>query len=71
VDGVVPRRGAGVLGGVAADFADRAADAADSAADVADRLGRELSSILPLAERNDDIALLVIKICEPGDALGT
>ena len=35
---------------------------AASAAEVADRLGRELSSILPLAERNDDIALLVVRI---------
>jgi PAS domain S-box-containing protein len=33
-----------------------------SAGEVADRLGRELSAILPLAERNDDIALLVVKI---------
>ena len=33
-----------------------------SAGEVADRLGRELSAILPLAERNDDIALLVVRI---------
>ena len=35
-----------------------------SAADVADRLGSELSAILPIAERNDDIALLVVKIAD-------
>ncbi len=35
-----------------------------SAADVADRLGQELSAILPLAQRNDDIALLVVKIAD-------
>ncbi len=44
-------------------FAASCASAA-SAAEVADRLGRELSSILPLAERNDDIALLVVRITD-------
>jgi hypothetical protein len=41
-----------------------ASSAAPSAAKVADRLGSELSAILPLAERNDDIALLVVRIGE-------
>ncbi len=35
---------------------------ARTAAEVADRLGSELSTILPLADRNDDIALLVVRI---------
>jgi PAS domain S-box-containing protein len=39
-------------------------ESAKTGADVADRLGEELSSILPLADRNDDIALLVVKIAE-------
>jgi PAS domain S-box-containing protein len=39
----------------------RAAGGAGSATEVIDRLGHELSAILPIAERNDDIALLVIK----------
>ena len=37
---------------------------ADSAAEVADRLGGEVSAILPLADRNDDIALLVVRIAD-------
>ena len=37
---------------------------ADSAAEVADNLGREVSAILPLADRNDDIALLVVRIAD-------
>jgi serine phosphatase RsbU (regulator of sigma subunit) len=37
---------------------------AGSAGDIADRLGHELSSILPLADRHDDIALLVVRITE-------
>jgi serine phosphatase RsbU (regulator of sigma subunit) len=37
---------------------------AASAGEVADRLGHELSSILPLADRHDDIALLVVRIAE-------
>jgi serine phosphatase RsbU (regulator of sigma subunit) len=41
---------------------DRAAADAGSATEVAKRLGRELSAILPIAQRNDDIALLVLKI---------
>lgn len=43
---------------------DASCASAASAAEVADRLGRELSSILPLAERNDDIALLVVRITD-------
>jgi PAS domain S-box-containing protein len=43
---------------------DASSASATTAADVADRLGHELSSILPLAERNDDIALLVVRIDE-------
>ena len=39
----------------------RAASEAGSATEVIDRLGRELSAILPIAERNDDIAILVLK----------
>jgi serine phosphatase RsbU (regulator of sigma subunit) len=35
---------------------------ASGAAEVADRLGHQLSAILPISERNDDIALLVLKI---------
>jgi len=41
---------------------ERAARATDSATTVADRLGRELSSILPIADRNDDIAMLVLTV---------
>jgi PAS domain S-box-containing protein len=41
---------------------DASSAAGSSAGDVADRLGSELSAILPLAERNDDIAMLVVKI---------
>ena len=40
----------------------RAAGSADSAAGVIDRLGRELAAILPISERNDDIAILVLKV---------
>jgi PAS domain S-box-containing protein len=43
---------------------DASGAAASSAGEVADRLGRELSSILPLADRHDDIALLVVRIGE-------
>ncbi|MDQ1534056.1 MAG: hypothetical protein QOF28_1817 [Actinomycetota bacterium] len=39
----------------------RAARGAGSATEVINRLGHELSAILPIAERNDDIALRVIK----------
>ncbi len=41
---------------------DRAATDEGSAAHVADRLGHELSTILPISERNDDIALLVLSV---------
>ena len=41
---------------------DASSASAASAAEVADRLGSELSALLPLAERNDDIALLVVRI---------
>jgi PAS domain S-box-containing protein len=40
----------------------RSASAAPDAADVADRLGHELSAILPISQRNDDIALLVLTV---------
>jgi PAS domain S-box-containing protein len=40
----------------------RAAGSADSAAEIIDRLGRELAAILPISERNDDIAILVLKV---------
>ena len=40
----------------------RSASAAPYAAGVADRLGHELSAILPISERNDDIALLVLTV---------
>jgi PAS domain S-box-containing protein len=43
---------------------DAASTPGSSAAEVADRLGGEISAILPLAERNDDIALLVVKIAD-------
>ena len=36
-----------------------------TASEIADRLGSELSSILPLTDRNDDIALLVVRIAGP------
>lgn len=36
--------------------------AASSASEVAERLGSEVSAILPFAKRNDDIALLVLKV---------
>jgi PAS domain S-box-containing protein len=45
---------------------DASGAAAESAGEVADRLGRELSSILPLADRHDDIALLVVRIADAG-----
>jgi sigma-B regulation protein RsbU (phosphoserine phosphatase) len=48
------------------EFVEQASATASTAAEVADRLGRELSSILPLAERNDDIALLVVKVDPAG-----
>jgi serine phosphatase RsbU (regulator of sigma subunit) len=41
---------------------ERASDATDSAAAVADALGREVSAILPIADRNDDIAILVLTL---------
>jgi PAS domain S-box-containing protein len=44
---------------------DTSCASAASAGEVADRLGHELSSILPLADRHDDIALLVVRIAEP------
>jgi PAS domain S-box-containing protein len=44
------------------DIVEEASAAAFTAAEVADQLGRELSAILPLAERNDDIALLVVRV---------
>ena len=40
----------------------RAATNAHSAGAVVDRLGRELAEILPIADRNDDIAILVLKV---------
>jgi serine phosphatase RsbU (regulator of sigma subunit) len=45
----------------------RAATSADSAAAVVDGLGRELAAILPIADRNDDIAILVLKVPSTGD----
>jgi serine phosphatase RsbU (regulator of sigma subunit) len=44
---------------------DSSCASAATASEVADRLGEELSSILPLADRNDDIALLIVKVVEP------
>jgi serine phosphatase RsbU (regulator of sigma subunit) len=41
---------------------ERAASTAASAADVVKRLGREISDILPITERNDDIAILALKV---------
>jgi PAS domain S-box-containing protein len=49
----------------AADFAamvGAASTAATSAEDLADRLHAELSSILPIEQRSDDIALLIIRV---------
>jgi sigma-B regulation protein RsbU (phosphoserine phosphatase) len=43
------------------EIVERAA-AADSAPKVVDELGHELSAILPIAERDDDIAILVLKV---------
>ena len=39
-----------------------AAGRSDSATGVVKQLGRDVSAILPIAERNDDIALLVLKV---------
>ena len=41
---------------------ERAARAAESATDVVENVGRELSAILPIAERDDDIAILALKV---------
>jgi PAS domain S-box-containing protein len=41
---------------------ERASDATDSASAVADALGREVSAILPITDRNDDIAILVLTL---------
>ena len=46
------------------DLFETSCASADSAAEVADRLGGEVSAILPLADRNDDIALLVVRIAD-------
>jgi PAS domain S-box-containing protein len=43
----------------------RAASEAGSATEVIDRLGRELSAILPITQRNDDIAILVLRAPRP------
>jgi PAS domain S-box-containing protein len=43
---------------------DTSCASAATASEVADRLGQELSSILPLADRNDDIALLIMRIAD-------
>jgi PAS domain S-box-containing protein len=43
---------------------ERAAAGAGDASEVADRLGNELSTILPITKRDDDIALLVLRIGE-------
>jgi PAS domain S-box-containing protein len=40
----------------------QAADGATSAELVADRLGRSLHEVLPVAERNDDVAIVVVRI---------
>ena len=40
----------------------RAAHAAESATDVVESVGRELSAILPIAQRDDDIAILALKV---------
>ena len=40
----------------------RAADGATSAEVVADRLGRSLHELLPVARRNDDVAIVVIRV---------
>ena len=49
---------------VLSELFDAAGTPGSPAAEVADRLGSEISAILPLAERNDDIALLVVKIAD-------
>jgi PAS domain S-box-containing protein len=43
----------------------RVSEAADSATDVVRQLGHELSAILPIAKRNDDIAILVLRVPSP------
>jgi serine phosphatase RsbU (regulator of sigma subunit) len=50
------------------DLFEASCASAAAVGEVADRLGGELSAILPLADRNDDIALLVVKI---GDVSAT
>jgi hypothetical protein len=40
----------------------RAAEGATSAEDVADRLGRSLHELLPVARRNDDVAIVVARV---------
>ena len=41
---------------------ERAASEADSATDIVNSLGLAVSAILPIAQRNDDIAMLVLKV---------
>jgi serine phosphatase RsbU (regulator of sigma subunit) len=48
----------------------RRAAAADSASSVVERLGDELSAILPISERNDDIAILVLKVASAAPSRG-
>jgi serine phosphatase RsbU (regulator of sigma subunit) len=52
------------------DFQDLVATAVGGAASaemVADRLHEQLSSIRPIEQRSDDIALLVLRVKEPAD----
>jgi serine phosphatase RsbU (regulator of sigma subunit) len=44
------------------DIVARVALDSDSAADVVARLGEAISAILPIGERNDDIAMLVLRV---------
>jgi serine phosphatase RsbU (regulator of sigma subunit) len=53
--------------GALEEMVERAATGADSATEVVKRLGGELSAVLPIAERNDDIAILVLKVPEGGE----
>ena len=49
------------------DLVATAVSGADNAEMVADRLHEQLSSIRPIEQRSDDIALLVLRVKGPGD----
>jgi len=50
------------------DLVATAVSGADNAEMVADRLHEQLSSIRPIEQRSDDIALLVLRVKEPAES---